>query len=50
MCHFGHSKKAQKDQQMHFMAVKESGKLSGFVIYSHLEDSAFTKVKKDANF
>ena len=50
MCHFGHSKKAQKDQQMHFMAVKGSRKRSGFVIYSHLKDSAFTKVKKDAKF
>ena len=39
MRHFGHSKKAQKDQQMHFMAVKESRKPSGFGIYSHLKDT-----------
>ena len=33
---------------MNFMAVKESGKRSGFVIYSYLKDSAFTAVKRDA--
>ena len=31
---------------MNFMAVKESGKRSGFVIYSYLKDSAFTAVIK----
>ena len=30
---------------MNFMAVKESGKRSGFVIYLYLKDSAFTAVK-----
>ena len=33
---------------MNFMAVKESGKRSGFVIYLYLKDSAFTAVKRDA--
>jgi len=33
---------------MNFMAVKESGKRSGFVIYSYLKDSAFTAVKRNA--
>ena len=33
---------------MNFMAVKESGKRFGFVIYLYLKDSAFTAVKRDA--
>ena len=33
---------------MNFMAVKESGKRSGFVIYLYLKDGAFTAVKRDA--
>ena len=33
---------------MNFMAVKESGKRSGFVIFLYLKDSAFTAVKRDA--
>ena len=33
---------------MNFMAVKESGKRSRFVIYLYLKDSAFTAVKRDA--
>ena len=33
---------------MNVMAVKESGKRSGFVIYLYLKDSAFTAVKRDA--
>ena len=33
---------------MNFMAVKESRKRSGFVIYLYLKDSAFTAVKRDA--
>ena len=32
---------------MNFMAVKESGKRSVFVIYSYLKDSSFTAVKRD---
>ena len=32
---------------MNFMAVKETGKRSGFVIYSYLKDSSFTAVKRD---
>ena len=35
---------------MHFMALKNSRKRSGFVIYSHLKDSAFTAVNRDAKF
>ena len=41
-------KKTQKGCQRYSMAVKKSRKRSGFVIYSCLEDSAFTAVKKDA--
>ena len=41
-------KRAQNGQQMHIMAVKEPRKLSGFVIYSYLKESAFTAVKRDA--
>ena len=33
---------------MSLMAVKKSRKRSGFVIYSHLGDSAFTAIKKEA--
>ena len=45
-------KKAQKDQQMHVMAVKKSRKRSGFVIYSYLKDSAFqfAAVERGAEF
>ena len=39
-------KRAQNGQQMHIMAVKEPRKLSGFVIYSYLKESAFTAVKR----
>ena len=35
---------------MHFMAVKKSRKRFGFVLYSCLKDSAFTAVKRDAEF
>ena len=35
---------------MHFMAVKMSRKRSGFVLYSYIKDSAFTELKRDANF
>ena len=31
---------------MHFMAVKKSRKRSGFVIYSYLQDTAFTAVER----
>ena len=41
-------KRAQNGQQMHIMDVKEPRKLSGFVIYSYLKESAFTAVKRDA--
>ena len=41
-------KKAQKGQQMHLMAVKETRKCPGFVIYSYLKDCAYTAVKRDA--
>ena len=42
-------KRAQNSYQMHFMAVKNSRKHSGFVTYSYyLKDSAFTAVKRDA--
>ena len=30
------------------MAVTKSRKFSGFMIYSHLKNSAFTAVKRDA--
>ena len=41
-------KKAQKSYQMHFVAVKKSRKLSGFVIYWYLKYcSTFTAVKRD---
>ena len=43
-------KKAQKDQQLHFMAVKMSRKHSGLVIYSYLKDNAITAVKRNAEF
>ena len=32
------------------MAVKKSKKITGFVIYLYLKDSAFTVVKRDATF
>ena len=32
------------------MAVKMSRKRSGFVLYSYIKDSAFTELKRDANF
>ena len=35
---------------MYFMAVENSSKRSGFVLYSYLKDSAFTAVKRDAKF
>ena len=41
-------KKAQKGQQMHFMAPKKSIKCSGFVIYAYFKDIAFTAVKRVA--
>ena len=43
-------KKAQECQQMHFMAVEKTSKLSGFVIWSYLRDIAFTAVKRYAQF
>ena len=36
-------KKAQKGQQMHFVAVKKSKKRSGVVVNSYFKDSASTK-------
>ena len=41
-------KKAQKSQQIHFMAAKISIKCSGFVIYAYFKDIAFTAVKRVA--
>ena len=35
-------------KQMHFMVVKKTSKLSGFVIYSYFKDCEFTAVKRDA--
>ena len=35
-------------KQMHFMVVKKTSKLSGFVIYSYFKDCEFTTVKRDA--
>ena len=50
ICHFV-GKKAQKDQQVHFKAVKKLRKRSGFVIYSwYVKDNAFTVVERDAKF
>ena len=50
ICHFV-GKKAQKGQQVHFMAVKKLRKRSGFVIYSwYVKDNAFTVVERDAKF
>ena len=43
-------KRAQNSYQMHFMAVKNSRKHSGFVTYSYLKDSEYTAVKRDAKF
>jgi len=37
-------------RRAHFMAVKMTRKLSGFVFYSHLKDGAFTAVKRNAGF
>ena len=37
------SKKAQKGQQMHFVAVKKSKKRSGVVVNSYFKDNASTK-------
>ena len=34
---------------MHFMAVKKSRKLSGFVRYSYFKDSTFTAVERDVS-
>ena len=34
-------KKAQKGEQMHFMALKNSTKRSCFVVYSYFKDSTF---------
>ena len=34
-------KKAQKEEQMHFMAMKNSRKRSCFVVYSYFKDGAF---------
>ena len=36
-------KKAQKGQQVHFVAVKKSKKRSGVVVNSYFKDSASTK-------
>ena len=35
---------------MHFMGEKKLRKISGFVIYSYLKDSAFTAVKRNASY
>ena len=35
---------------MHSVVTKRSRKRSGFVIYSNYKDSAFSAVKRDANF
>ena len=35
---------------MHFMGEKKLRKISGFVIYSYLKDSAFTAVKRNARY
>ena len=44
-------KKAQKDQQVDFNAVKKLRKRSGFVIYLwYFKESAFTVVERDAKF
>ena len=39
-----------KGLQKDFMAVKKLREHSGFVIYSHLKDSEFKAVKRDAKF
>ena len=43
-------KKSQGPSDRLLMAVKKLRKGSGFVIYSHLKDSAFTAVKRRAKF
>ena len=43
-------KKAQKNWQMNFMAVKMSRKRSGVVIYSYLKDDVVTAMKRNAKF
>ena len=43
-------KEAQKGQQVHFKAVKQLRKRSGFVIYLYFKDNAFTVVERDAKF
>ena len=47
---FQFEKKAQKGQEMHLTAVKETQQenIWVFVIYSYLKDCAFTAVKRDA--
>ena len=47
---FQFEKKAQKGQEMHLAAVKETRQenIWVFVIYSYLKDRAFTAVKRDA--
>ena len=42
------TQKDQPKQLMSLMALKKSRKRSDFVIYSHLGDSAFSAIKKDA--
>ena len=37
-----------KGLQKDFMAVRKSRKVSGFMIYLHLKNSAFKAVKRDA--
>ena len=43
-------KKAQKEFQMYFIALKKLGKFPSFVIYSYFKDSALLAVKRDAKF
>ena len=43
--------KTLKGQQAHFIVVKKTPKLPGFVVvYSHLQDGTFTTVKRVATF
>lgn len=37
-------------KRAHFIAVKKTRKLSGFVIYSHSKDGAFAAVKRETAF
>ena len=38
------------DNRRHFVAMKKTRKLPGFVTFAYLEDNAFTAVKREAKF